>query len=214
MTNLFTRIKDSLSADIHNLLDQKEQKNPLAALNQYLRQCEQEKDKVRKLIERQRQLKEEFTREFMKAEDIANKRLKQADIAERAGETELHAFALKDYEEYQTRASRMRTAREEAVQQLDKLEHKFEEMKHKIKDMYLRRMELMGRENIARAHYQMNKVMDNNATEKPFSRFAEIEQYIEGLEYKINHAHAASTFDSKIAKLERQMNEKTKAEQL
>jgi len=204
MAKLFTRIKETITADIHQLLDQKEVKNPMASLNKYLRQSEQERDKVSSLIDRQRQLRDEFTREFYKADHLATKRLKQADIAERAGETELHAYAMDEYEAYHTRAERMKASRDEAALQLDNLEQKFEEMKHKIKDMHLKRMELMGRENIVRAHSQMESVMNENSADQPFSRFTEIESYIEGLEHRINQAHAASTFDSKIAKLERE----------
>ncbi|OZU88715.1 modulator protein [Virgibacillus indicus] len=208
MSNIFTRIKDSISADLHDMMDKKEQKNPIAALNQYLRQSEQEKERVRKLIDRQYRLKEEFSREYLKAQDFAEKRLKQARIAEKAEETAMHEFAMKEYEEYQARADRMKASREEAIQQLDMLEQKYEEMKHKLKDMHLRRMELMGRENIAHANHQINKV-NEEASDKPFSRFAEMEQYIENLEYKVNSAYYRSTFDSKIAKLEKEMNEQT-----
>lgn len=206
-TNIFTRMKDTISADLHNMMDQKEQKNPIAALNQYLRQSEQEKDKVRKLVDRQYKLKDEFTREYHKAQDLADKRLKQANIAAKAGEEQMREFAMKEHEEYQVRADRMKASREEAVEQLETLEQKYEEMKHKLKDMHLRRMELMGRENIAHANHQINKVTEE-ASDKPFSRFEEMEQYIEGLEYKVNSSYYRSTFDSKIAKLEKEMEDK------
>lgn len=210
MTNILTRIKDSISADIHHLLDQKEQKNPVAVLNQYLRQSEQEKEKVRRLVERQYKLKDEFTREYHKAQDLADKRLKQAGIAEKAGEQQMQAFAMKEHQEYQMRADRMKASREEAVGQLEILEQKYEEMKHKLKDMHLRRMELMGRENVARASSQINKVIEETA-DKTYSRFAEIEQYIEGLEYKVNTSYYRNTFDSKIARLERELEDQEKA---
>ncbi|MBM7600627.1 phage shock protein A [Virgibacillus halotolerans] len=206
MSNIFTRIKDSVSADLHTMMDKKEQKNPMTALNQYLRQSEQEKEKVRKLVDRQYKLKDEFTREYHKAQDLAEKRLRQAKIAEKAGEEQMHEFALKEHEEYQMRADRMKASREEAVQQLENLERKYEEMKHKLKDMHLRRMELMGRENVANANQQINRVVTESA-DKPFSRFAEMEQYIEGLEYKVNSSYYRSTFDSKIANLEKEMQE-------
>ncbi|SDQ27170.1 PspA/IM30 family protein [Virgibacillus salinus] len=207
MTNIFTRIKDSVSSDLHNMMDQKEQKNPIAALNQYLRQSEQEKEKVRKLVERQYKLKDEFTKEYHKAQDLADKRLKQAGTAEKAGEEQMHEFAVREHEEYQVRADRMKASREEVVEQLETLEQKYEEMKHKLKDMHLRRMELMGRENVAHANHQINKVVEESS-EIPFSRFAEMEQYIEGLENKVNTSYYRSTFDSKIAKLEKEMQEK------
>ncbi|MCM3798684.1 PspA/IM30 family protein [Caldibacillus thermoamylovorans] len=207
MANIFTRIKDSIEADLHDVLDKKEQKNPLKALNQYLRQAEQEKERVYKLIERQYKLKEEFTKEYHRAQDFADKRLKQAKIAEKAGEEEMYTFAMKDYEEYQARAERMKASRQEAIEQLEKLEQKYEEMKHRLKDMHLRRMELMGRENIARANHQINRVMEN-VSEKPFSKFDEMERYIEVLENKVNRSYYRSTFDSKIAELEKELNEK------
>ncbi|HLQ71236.1 MAG TPA: PspA/IM30 family protein [Bacillota bacterium] len=207
MSNIFTRIKDSISADLHQMMDEREQKKPMAALNQYLRQSEEEKEKVRKLVERQYRLKDEFTREYHKAQDFADKRLKQANIAEKAGESEMYNFAMKEYEEYQTRAERMKASREEAKQQLELLEEKYEEMKHKLKNMHLKRMELMGRENIAHANQQISRVIEE-ASDKPYSKFSEMEQYIEGLEYKVNTAFYRNTFDSKIAKLEREMNEK------
>lgn len=207
MANIFTRIKDSIEADLHDVLDKKEQKNPLKALNQYLRQAEQEKERVHKLIERQYKLKEEFTKEYYRAQDFADKRLKQAKIAEKAGEEEMYTFAMKDYEEYQAREERMKASRQEAIEQLEKLEQKYEEMKHRLKDMHLRRMELMGRENIARANHQINRVMEN-VSEKPFSKFDEMERYIEVLENQVNRSYYRSTFDNKIAELEKELNEK------
>lgn len=207
MTNLWTRMKDTISADLHNMLDEKEQKNPLASLNQYLRQSEQEKEKVRKLLERQYKLRDEFTREYHKAQDMSDKRMKQAGIAEKAGEEEMHAFAVQEHEAYQMRAERMKTSREDAVRQLETLEQKFEEMKHKLKDMHLRRMELMGRENVANASHQIGQVIDETSG-KLFSRFSELEQYIEGLEHKVNSSYYRSTFDSKIDRLEKEMQEK------
>lgn len=211
MSNIFTRIKESVSADLHTIMDKKEQKNPMTALNQYLRQSEQEKEKVRKLVDRQYKLKDEFTREYYKAQELAEKRLKQAGIAEKASEEQMQEFAMKEYEEYQARAERMKASREEALQQLENLEQKYEEMKHKLKDMHLRRMELMGRENIASANQQINRVV-TEASDKPFSRFAEMEQYIEGLEHKVNRSYYRSTFDSKIANLEKEMQEKDNVE--
>lgn len=211
MTNVFTRMKDSITADLHNMMDQKEQKNPIAALNQYLRQSEQEKEKVRKLVERQYRLKDEFTREYHRAQDFADKRLKQAKIAEQAGENDMQAFAVKEHEEYQARADRLKASREESVEQLEMLEQKYEEMKHKLKDMHLRRMELMGRENVAHANHQINRVVDHSSA-KPIERFAEMERYIEELEFKVNSTYYRNTFDSKIANLEKEMNNSERAE--
>lgn len=207
MENILKRLKDSISADLHELMDAKEDKNPIAKLNHYLRQSEQETEKVRKLVERQYRLKEEFQTEYHKALDMASKRKSQSEIAEEAGEDALLTFALKEYEEYQGRATRMKNMLEEANKQLMELEQKYEEMKHRLKDMQIRRMEFMGRENIARAQYQMNQVMEQTGNQ-PYSRFNEIDQYIKELEQKVHRAYFRNTFDSKIVQLESKVKEK------
>ncbi|MCA1012690.1 PspA/IM30 family protein [Halobacillus halophilus] len=206
MGNLFTRMKDSITADLHEVLNQKEQKNPMAMLNHYLRESEKETEKVRKLVERQYRLKDEFAREYQKAKDMAEKRKDQAEIAGRAHETEMYEFAKKEQEEYENRAERLESARQEAIEQLESLERKYEQMKHKLKDMQLKRMELMGRENIARAHHRMNQVIEDTA-DKPYSKFSEMDRYMEDLEYKVNSSYYRNTFDSKISQLEKDMKD-------
>ncbi len=205
MSNVFTRIKDAISADVHQLLDQKEEKNPIAALNNYLRQSEAEKEKVKKLLQRHYKLKEEFTNEYHQAEEQAMKRKRQADIAKRANEEELYHYAMKEYEEYDRRAKRMKTSRENTIAQIEQLENKYKEMNHKLKDMQLKQMELMGRENVARTNQQINRVLHGEG-ENAYNRFNELESFIDRIEKKVNKAYYESTFDQRIADLEKDMN--------
>ncbi|MCM3726260.1 PspA/IM30 family protein [Neobacillus cucumis] len=206
MTNLFTRIKNTITADLHEALDQKENKNPIAMLNQYLRECEQETEKVRKLLQRQYTLKDEFTREYHQAEELANKRKHQAEIASKAGETELSDFASAEYQQYQERSSRIKASLDQVTGQLGDLERKYEEMKHKLKDMHLRRMELMGRENVTRANLRINQVLDaHSGSDQSYSRFKEIENYLDRLEHQVNSSFYRNTIDARIAQLEKEM---------
>ena len=140
MTNLFSRIKDAINADLHDALDKKEQQNPIAVLNHYLRQCESQTEKVRKILERQYTLKDEFTREYHQARELAEKRKYQVDIATKAGETELADFALAEHQQYTTRAERLNQSLEQIQGQLAELERKYVEMKHKLKDMNIRQV--------------------------------------------------------------------------
>ncbi|MBY0122997.1 PspA/IM30 family protein [Bacillus sp. S/N-304-OC-R1] len=206
MTNLFTRIKNTVLADLNEVLDQKEKKNPITLLNQYLRDCEKETEKVRKLLERQYALKEEFSREYRQAEELAAKRKRQAEIASQAGEQDLYLFASEEQAQYMERAVRLKDVLNQAVQQLNELERKYEEMKHKLKDMHIRRMELMGRENMTRAQVKMNQVLDQqNVSNKSTSRFQEIESYLDHLENEVNSSYYRSTIDARIAQLEKDM---------
>jgi lia operon protein LiaH len=206
MTNLFTRIKNTVLADLNEALDQKEKKNPIALLNQYLRQCEQETEKVRKLIERQYKLKEEFAREYQQAVELAEKRQQQAEIAAKAGEGELQQFALQEATHYVDRADRLKQLLDSATAELADLEKKYEEMKHKLKDMQIRRMELMGRENVTRANHRINQVIASDKfSDKAYSQFGEIDSYLNRLEQEVNQSYNRNTIDARIAQLEKDM---------
>jgi phage shock protein A len=204
MTNLFTRLKNTIVADLNEVLEQKENKNPIVMLNQYLRECEAETEKVRKLVERQYTLRDGFTQELKQAREYAEKRKYQAEVAQNAGETELYSFASAEQLQYEDRVARLSESLRYTESQLQELEQKYEEMKHKLKDMHIRRMELMGRENLSRAHYQMNKVLDHDSNQS-VPRFQEIESYLDRIEEKVNTSYYRNTIDARIAKLEKEM---------
>ena len=209
MGNLFSRMKQTISADFHDLLDKKEQKNPIGMLNQYLRQCEQETEKVGKLLERQYLLKEEFVREYNQAQNLAEKRKHQAEIAKQSGETDLMEFAVKESLHYEERALSLKEAHKSAEVQLAELERKYEEMKHKLKDMHLKRLELMGRENIARANNRINRVLDEGRSEaKPVAMFEEMEHYIDRIEHQVHTDYNRHTIDARIVQLEKELEQK------
>ena len=205
MGNLFTRIKDSVSADINEILDKKEEKNPIKMLNQYLRECEKETEKVRQLVERQSRLKDELSKEYDEAKKMAKKRAYQVEVAAKAGEVELYDFALLEKNQYEERANRLEAAVGKVSKQLDELQLKYTEMEHKLKNMQIRRMELMGRENIANANKRVYRVLEeNNMANKSQVRFDEIESYLSKLEDQAKKEYYRNTIDAKIAELEKQ----------
>jgi lia operon protein LiaH len=209
MSNLLTRIKDSIMADLHEVLDQKEKKNPISLLNQYLRECEVETEKVRKLLERQGELKEQFARELQQAKLMAEKRKSQLEVANQAGETELQSFIVTELDQYQERGARLEEALITAANQQLELERKYEEMKHKLKDMHIRRLELMGRENVTRANYRMDQVLNQDASaDKAFTRFGEMETYLDNLEHQVNSDYNRNSIDGRIAQLEKELKSK------
>ncbi|QCK81809.1 PspA/IM30 family protein [Geobacillus kaustophilus NBRC 102445] len=206
MMSVFSRLKTIIEADLHEWLDEKEKKNPIALLNHYLRQCEQEVERVRQLLERQYALKEQFAREHREAEQMAEKRSKQAEVAAQAGEVELAEFARREQAQYAERATRLKQLSEQASRELFELEAKYEEMKHKLKDMQMRRMELMGRENAARAHYRIHRVVNGDAG-PALAAFADAEVYLDRLEQQVRSDYYRSTIDARIAQLEKQLQE-------
>ncbi|MEH7097422.1 PspA/IM30 family protein [Neobacillus vireti] len=206
MTNLLTRIKDIIVADLNEALNKKEQQNPIAMLNQYLRECEQETEKVGQLVGRQVKLRDEFVKEYSEAMKLAEKRKHQAEIASIAGETELYQFAAAEQQHYDERAQRLQASLTQVTEQLRELERKFEEMKRSVKDMQIRRMELMGRENVSRANLQMNQVLENDSyTQTSYSKFKDIEGYLDRLEQKVKSSFLNSTIDERVEQLKKKL---------
>ncbi|MFB1049710.1 PspA/IM30 family protein [Paraliobacillus sp. JSM ZJ581] len=206
MANIFTRVKDTIVADFHELLDQKEQKHPMTQLNQYIRNCEEEVKRLKKLIEKQYAIKQEYQTELQKAKSMVEKRKAQQALAEEMGEEELKKEAAAEQLQYQARAEQLAEMLEQNSQGLDQIEAKYVQMNHKLKDLYVKRLELKGRENIARVHKGMNKVLHTELVEKSESKFQEVENYIERLEQQVTTDYRLHTLDARFDALEKKVS--------
>jgi len=211
MTSLLKRIKDNISADIHNIIDEKERKNPTTTLNQFLRNCENEIKKVEVLIKRQSDLKVQFYQEKEQAYYMATKRLRQAEVAAQANELDLEERARKEAEYYKNQALKLEELFKKAEQDIYQLQQQLQEMKDKLKEMKLKRLELMSRENVAHASKRMNYSIHKLSEENPFWCFNEVERQIQDLEMQVNEDYEQNTFDARIAKLERELKQNIEA---
>ncbi|MCY9545627.1 PspA/IM30 family protein [Lysinibacillus xylanilyticus] len=201
--NLFQRFKYTIEADLHHAFDKKEQKNPIAMLNQYIREAEKQTEQTGKLLERQGQLKEKLDQEFKQNAEILAKRESQLKLATSSGEQDLIDFASDEVAAYTARNNTLRASIEASTREYFELERKFETMKHKIKDMKVRQLQLMGKENVTRAHHQMDSMIaKNNKT-----NFEDLESYIDKLAYQIDKDHEVTSFESRLAQLEKNVTE-------
>ncbi|GLC87238.1 PspA/IM30 family protein [Lysinibacillus piscis] len=200
--NLLQRFKHTLEADLHQLFDKKEQKNPIAMLNQYIREAEKQTTETGKLLERQGQLKEKLEQEFKENGELLAKREAQLKLATASGEQDLIDFATDEVLAYTTRQNTLQASIEASTREYFELERKFETMKHKIKDMKVRQLQLMGKENVTRAHHQMDGMLSKNNK----ANFEDLEAYIDKLAYQIHKDHEVTTFEARLAALEKQEN--------
>lgn len=201
--NLFQRFKYTIEADLHQLFDKKEQKNPIAMLNQYIREAEKQTEQTGKLLERQGQLKEKLEQEFKQNTELLAKREAQLTLATTSGEQDLIDFASDEVAAYTARNNTLQASIEASTREYFELERKFETMKHKIKDMKVRQLQLMGKENVTRAHHQMDgMIAKNNKT-----NFEDLESYIDKLAYQIDKDHEVTSFESRLAQLEKNATE-------
>ncbi|MGY4794615.1 PspA/IM30 family protein [Lysinibacillus fusiformis] len=197
--NLFQRFRYTIEADLHQLFDKKEQKNPIAMLNQYIREAEKQTEQTGKLLERQGQLKEKLEQEYKENADLLAKRESQLALAKTSGEQDLIDFATDEVTAYSARNLTLQASIEASTREYFELERKFETMKHKIKDMKVRQLQLMGKENVTRAHHQMDgMIAKNNKT-----NFEDLEAYIDKLAYQIDKDHELTTFEARLAELEK-----------
>ena len=210
MTSLLNRLKYSIEADLHKLFDKKEEKNPIAMLNQYIREAEKQTEQTGKWLERQGNLKQELEKELAETTQMVEKRKNQVELATDSGEEDLAAFALAEVNAYEERATVLQNSIHQTTEELFGLERKYEEMKHKIKDMKVRQLQLMGKENVTRAHHQMDRILQPEQKEKNFGTFEDMEQYIERLGHKIEKEHEVTSMEQRLEILEK--NAQTKAE--
>ncbi|WP_298786426.1 PspA/IM30 family protein [uncultured Marinococcus sp.] len=209
MTGIWQQFKEDVEHEWERWNMKKETDNPIASLNRYIKEAERETEKVSRLTERQRRLVEEFQHEQDEAEHMLDKRKQQAAVVKHYEENELYDIAVREIEQYGERALKLASMKKEAEEQLQTLERRHQEMVYKLKDMRLKRMEWMGRENVARANHNISKLYQENGRE-PEARFKEVEQYLEGMEQRHQREYEHSTFDERVAHLEKR---KTEAEQ-
>ena len=203
--NLFQRFRYTVEADLHHLFDKKEQKNPISMLNQYIREAEKQTEQTGKLLERQGQLKEKLEQEYKENADLLAKRESQLALAKSSGEQDLIDFATDEVTAYSARNLTLQASIEASTREYFELERKFETMKHKIKDMKVRQLQLMGKENVTRAHHQMDgMIAKNNKT-----NFEDLEAYIDKLAYQIDKDHELTTFEARLAELEKKAVEES-----
>ncbi|KQL37442.1 PspA/IM30 family protein [Psychrobacillus sp. FJAT-21963] len=209
MTSLLKRLKYSVEADLHKLFDKKEEKNPIAMLNQYIREAEKQTEQTGKWLERQGKLKQELEKELEETLQMVEKRKHQVELATASGEEDLAAFAQAELNAYSERTSVLQNSIQQTTEELFGLERKYEEMKHKIKDMKVRQLQLMGKENVTRAHHQMDRILQPEQKEKNFGTFQEMEQYIERLGQKLEKEHEITSMEQRLEMLEKNAQPKT-----
>ncbi|MBD8031918.1 MULTISPECIES: PspA/IM30 family protein [Solibacillus] len=200
MKNLFTKFKYSIQADLHDLFDKKVEKNPIKMLNHYIREAEKQTEQTGKLLARQAHLKKELELQLSQTVEMLEKREKQLHLAQASEEVELITFAQEEVAAYTARKHTLLTSIDAANEEYFALERKFETMKHKIKDMKVRQLQLMGKENVVRANHQMDKVLTSNNNEN----FDELSIYIDELSQNIERKYEVTSFESRLAQLEKE----------
>ena len=201
MNAFWHKLKYTVQEDLNNLMDKPQKKeNPLELLNQYFLDAQKQTAEIGKLLERQGRLKEELENECQDADLMAVKRRHQLELAEATGDAELIAFAQEEVEAYEGRVARLSASIQDATQELLSLERKFEEMKHRVKDMRVRQLQLMGKENVTRAQEKMDRFVK---PDQSFSTLDDLHSYIENLGGGTRTTQSHSSMEQRLDSLEK-----------
>lgn len=200
--NFFKRLRYSIEADVTSLLEKKERKNPISLLNHYLRQAEAQTKETASCLQRQQQLKEQFELQLQENAKMLAKRQEQLALVEASGDVDLLSFAQQEVATYTARANMLEQSLQQASTDYFELEQKYEQMKHKLKDMKVRQLQLMGKENVVRAHHKMNTVLQKQVAGD--DSFAEMENYIDSLSDRIEADYSVTTFEQRLDQLAKQ----------
>ncbi|HSI66993.1 MAG TPA: PspA/IM30 family protein [Planococcus sp. (in: firmicutes)] len=203
MTTLWQRLKFAVATDMDAILDKKEEKNPVSLLNKYILEAEKETETAGKWLERQTSLSRTLEKELQDAESLFEKRQAQAELARASGESDLAAFAEQEVSVYNNRIDELRNTLEENTLESVALEQRYEEMKHKVKDMKVRQLQLMGKENATRAHYQMDKILSPELVAERIGSFDDMTSYIKSLGNKVEERHERFTMERRLEALEK-----------
>ncbi|MGI2327855.1 PspA/IM30 family protein [Planococcus sp. YIM B11945] len=203
MTTLWDRFKFAVATDVDKVLVKREEKNPIALLNQYITEAEKQTEATGKWVERQAQLTTKLEKELAEATKMLEKRSNQFDLANTAGESDLTAFAEMEVAAYSNRVAELKMSISENQTELIDLEHRYEEMKHKVKDMKVKQLQLMGKENATRAHYQMDKVLSPELVAERIGSYDDMASYIKSLGSKVEEDYERSAMERRLEALEK-----------
>lgn len=203
MTTLWDRFKFAVATDLDAVVAKKEEKNPLALLNRYITEAEKQTTATGKWVERQAQLNGKLEKELAEASAMLDKRQNQLELAQSSGESDLADFAAMEVEAYAARFKVLQNNLDENIAELTGLEHRYEEMKHKVKDMKVKQLQLMGKENATRAHHQMDKILSPELVAERIGSFDDMASYITTLGAKVEERHEHSAMERRLESLEK-----------
>ncbi len=174
--SIFKRVRDITVASINEILDKVE--DPVAMLNQYLRDMESEIQKAEVAVARQDALEKKWKGLVEEMEDRAKKRDRQARLAVDVGDDRVARQALADKEYCQVKIGEYQAQYETAKEQKRSLSEQLQELKDKYYELRSKKYALVARANVASAKKQMNVAISSIDTDSAARGFARIEERV------------------------------------
>ncbi|MHC5251330.1 PspA/IM30 family protein [Listeria kieliensis] len=157
MANLFDKLKE-WNKDVSKKLDERNEKKR-NSVSYYMDKTKAEIKEAERMVEKQRELKSLFYKEYKEMEVYVEKRRHQVEVASEAGETKLADFAQKEVIQYEEQLATTKEHYDQAASQLEELELRMHEMRLKWKNLKTQHLAEMAEKNAEETSQKMDKVI-------------------------------------------------------
>lgn len=171
---IFKRVRDITVASIHEMLDKVE--DPVAMLNQYLRDLESEISKAELAVSRQVAIEKKWKALVEEFELRKAKRSRQAELALDHGNENIARQAIEDKQFSESKVQEYQELYENTKEQVAVLLGQLKELKDKFYELRNKKFHLVSRANVAKAVKDINQALVTIDTESAAKGFARMEE--------------------------------------
>ncbi|RBW69389.1 PspA/IM30 family protein [Bacillus taeanensis] len=153
---IFKRLKTITKADINGYLDGLE--NPVAMLNEYSREMEQEIIKAQRALSRQMFVENKQAALILETKALVEKRTRQAKLAIEQDEESIAKLAVQEKLSHEKQLSLYEQQYEAIKEQTEVLKEKLNEFQQTYSELQHKKILLASRANVAQSIQQIQKV--------------------------------------------------------
>jgi phage shock protein A len=173
---IFKRLKTIAKADMNGLIDGME--NPIAMLNEYSREMEQEMVKAQKSLSRQVFVENKQAALILETKALVEKRTRQAKLALEQGEETIARLAVQEKLSHEKQLSLYEQQYNAIKDQTAILKQKLNELQQAYNDLQHKKILLASRANVAQSIKQIQKVSSSFQTDNILRGVARAEDQI------------------------------------
>ncbi|MCL6587971.1 MAG: PspA/IM30 family protein [Anoxybacillus sp.] len=204
---LFKRVKTIVLADINDLIDKCE--DPISMTKQYLRELEEQLEKAQQALAQQFVVENRYERLIQHAEEMIEKRARQAKLAVEKNEEAIAKMALQEKLLYEKKLEMYKQQYTTLTEKTTYLKEQIKKLKETYEELKVKQLDLIARANMAKAIQTINQTLVSFRPDHVLKGFARMEERIFALEaeakassyvYESQRAVTSPAFDEEVEK--------------
>lgn len=203
MFKFFKRVSTVVSSELNSMLDKAE--DPVKMLDQFMHDMSGDVREVEAAVAKQIANEKMLKRKANDANEMVQKRQKQAEQALEAGNEDLARRALQDKKDHETTAATLNESWERAKNDSDVLRSKLDDMKKEYQQMQLKKDSLKARAESAETRTKMNRTMSSIGSDNSKQGFERMEEKVMRFEAEAetseDMSHESRTLDDEFEEL-------------